>query len=147
VSDLLSTIEDEALQRLYRYWSDKRGTRRFPARRDIDPLEFIYILGWVTLVDVTHAPLRFRFRLYGSELARRLGTDLTGKYLDEHPQREFGALLQQSWQQVVERGEPSCVRYERVINGEVRQWESLRMPMSSDGTTVDMLLAGTRARG
>lgn len=146
VTDILSTIEDETLQRLYRYWAEKRGSRRFPARRDIDPLDFAYILGWVTLVDVTHAPLRFRFRLYGSELARRLGADLTGKYLDEHPQREFGELLQQSWQNVVVHGEPTCERYEHIVDGETRFWESVRMPLSTDGTTIDMLLAGTRAR-
>ena len=144
--DLLSGIEDEKLQRLYLYWRDKRGDRRFPARRDIDPLDFAYTLGWVTLVDVTHNPVRFRFRLYGSELVHRVGLDLTGTYVDQHPHREFGNLLQQSWEGVVTRGEPTCVRYERILDGRKRQWESLRMPLSSDGTTVDMLLAGTRPR-
>jgi len=145
VSDILSAITDDALRRLYQYWNEKRGSRRFPARRDIDPLDFAYVLGWVTLVDVTYNPIRFRFRLYGSELAHRTGLDLTGTYADQHPDREFGAMLQRSWQEVVDRAEPIRVQYERRdLDNRMRPWEVVRMPMSSDGTTIDMLLAATR---
>jgi len=144
VSDILSTISDDTLRRLYQYWNEKRGGRRFPARRDIDPLDFAYVLGWVTLVDVTYNPVRFRFRLYGSELSHRIGLDLTGTYADQHPNREFGAMLQRSWQEVVDRAEPICVRYDRVVDNRTQPWEALRMPMSSDGATIDMLLAGSR---
>ena len=144
MSDILSTITDDALRRLYQYWNQKRGDRRFPARRDIDPLDFAYVLGWVTLVDVTYNPVRFRFRLYGSELSHRIGLDLTGTYADQHPNREFGAMLQRSWQEVVDRAEPICVRYERVVENRKRPWEALRMPMSADGATIDMLLAASR---
>jgi hypothetical protein len=147
VSDILSTITDDSLRRLYQYWAGKRGGRRFPARRDIDPLDFAYVLGWVTLVDVTYRPTRFRFRLYGSELAHRIGIDLTGTYADQHPNREFGAMLHRSWQEVVDRGEPICVCYDRVVEGRKQPWEALRMPMSSDGNTIDMLLAGSRPVG
>jgi hypothetical protein len=144
VNDILATISDDALRRLYLYWKDKAGDRRFPGRPDIDPLDFAYVLGWVTLVDVLHDPLRFRFRLYGSELAHRHGLDLTGRYLDQHPDHQFGMMLQRSWEQVVTAGAPACVRYERKIGERKRRWESLRMPLSTDGTTIDMLLAGTR---
>ncbi len=144
LTDIFSQIADDGLRRLYLYWNRKRGDRRFPARRDIDPLDFVYILGWVTLVDVTYDPLRFRFRLYGSELAHRLGLDATGMTLDEHPQRDFANFLQQEWQRVVENGEPSYSRYERAVGDQKREFESLRLPLSSDGVTVDMLLAATR---
>ena len=144
VSDILSTIADDNLRRLYQYWSGKRGDRRFPARRDIDPLDFAYVLGWVTLIDVTYGPTRFRVRLYGSELAHRIGADLTGTYADQHPNHEFGAMLQRSWQEVVDRGEAVCVRYDRVVDNRKQPWEALRMPMSADGKTIDMLLAASR---
>ncbi len=144
MSDILSTISDDSLRRLYLYWNEKRGTRRFPARRDIDPLEFAYVLGWVTLVDVTYNPLRFRFRLYGSELAHRIGTDLTGTYADQHPNHELGAMLQQAWKEVVDRGEPVCAKYDRTVDHRKQPWEALRMPMSSDGKVIDMLLAASR---
>ena len=52
------SITDESLRRLYLYLDEKRGARAFPARRDIDPLDFPYLLGWILLLDVSHAPLR-----------------------------------------------------------------------------------------
>lgn len=147
MSNILSTVTDDSLRRLYSYWTDKRGDRRFPARRDIDPLDFAYVLGWVTLVDVTYNPTRFRFRLYGSELAHRIGLDLTGAYADQHPNRDFGAMLQQVWQEVVDRREPAAGRYDRVVDSRRQPWEAIRMPLSSNGTTIDMLLAAARPVG
>ena len=148
MSDILSTITDDSLRRLYLYWDEKRGGRRFPARRDIDPLEFAYVLGWVTLVDVVHGPtIRFRFRLYGSELAHRIGLDLTGTYADDHPNRDLGIVLQRAWQEVVDRGEPVAARYDRIIQHRKETWEAVRLPLSSDGTTIDMLLAAARPVG
>lgn len=144
MSEILSTLADDSLRRLYLYWKEKRGTRRYPARRDIDPLDFAYVLGWVTLVDVTYNPTRFRFRLYGSELAHRIGTDLTGTYADQHPDHGFGAMLQRTWQEVLDRGEPISAHYDRVVENRRQPWEALRLPMSSDGQVIDMLLAATR---
>jgi hypothetical protein len=147
LSDILSTVTDDSLRRLYSYWNERRGARRFPGRRDIDPLEFAYVLGWVTLVDVTYNPTRFRFRLYGSELAHRIGLDLTGTYADQHPNREFGAMLQQAWQEVLDRREPVAARYDRLVDNSKQPWEAIRMPLSSDGATIDMLLAASRPVG
>jgi len=39
----------------------EEGERRFPARADIDPLDFGYVLGHVMLLDVLRDPLRFRY--------------------------------------------------------------------------------------
>jgi PAS domain len=50
---------DPLLQRLYDYWDEKRRARAMPSRADIDPLEMAFILGYVSLVDVLYAPLRF----------------------------------------------------------------------------------------
>jgi hypothetical protein len=138
---LLAEIKDERLRRLYQYWNDKRGARRFPARRDIDPLDFAYVLGHVMLIDVTHDPLRFRFRLYGSALLdRNNAVDMTGKYLDEHARPEFRAYLRDEWADTVERGSPTHGFFDRMIDDELRKFEVLRLPLSADGTTVDMLL-------
>jgi hypothetical protein len=138
---LLAEIQDERLRRLYRYWNEKRGTRRYPARRDIDPLDFAYVLGHIMLVDVTHDPLRFRFRLYGSALLdRNSAVDMTGKYLDEHARPAFRAYLRAEWTDTVTHGAPTHGFFDRLIDDEIRKFEVLRLPLSSDGTTIDMLL-------
>jgi hypothetical protein len=63
VRDLPSQIEDRRLAQLYDYWLSRKGSRRFPSRGDIDPLDFRYVLGHVMLVDVLRDPVRFRVRL------------------------------------------------------------------------------------
>jgi hypothetical protein len=144
--ELIDVIENDGLRRLYRYWQDKRAGRRYPSRSDIDPIDFAYVLGWIMLIDVSHDPLKFRFRLYGSELAGRLGVDMTGKYLDQHPQPEWRAYLGRSWADLVEKGEPTHGFFDRVIEQRKRSFESLRLPLSSDGATVDMLVIAVHAR-
>src|SRR3546814_7692417 len=52
-------------------------------------LDFRYAIGLVTLVDVERDPLRFRFRLAASPVTRHLGYELTGRYLDEVPERDM----------------------------------------------------------
>src|SRR5438552_1830808 len=106
VDKMLSTIADGDLRRLYLYWDEKRAGRRFPARRDLDPVDMAFILGWLLLLDVSYEPLRFRFRLHGSELGARLGRDLTGVYVDEHPRPQLGAYMQKAWSEVVTQRKP-----------------------------------------
>ena len=68
-------LDDHRLRRLLAYWLEKRGDRLFPAKAEIDPVEFPYILGYVTLVDVERDRRRYRFRLDGSILVSLSGSD------------------------------------------------------------------------
>jgi hypothetical protein len=74
--NIAEAVQDSRRCRLYYYWLAKEGDRRFPAHGDIDPLDFIYVLGHVTLLDVVRDPLRFRFSVHGTEMVRRAGYDL-----------------------------------------------------------------------
>lgn len=136
-------IEDERLRRLFDYWDGKRQGRRYPARGDLDPLDFPYILGWVALVDVVRNPLRFRYRLLGVLLVERFGFDMTGKYLEDFPLPSFRSFLARSWTEVVERGTPVHEFHNDVVDGHRRDFETLRLPLASDGETIDMLLVAS----
>jgi hypothetical protein len=131
------------LRRLFQYWNAKRGTRPYPSRADIDPLDFAYAIGWVNLLDVTYSPLRFRFRLHGTELRAKNQVDLTGKYLDEHPLADLRAYIEPIWRDVVERGVPTHGFYDQTVADTQHRYEALRLPLSSDGQTIDMLLTCT----
>jgi hypothetical protein len=144
VDEVLAAIEDDGVRRLYLYWDEKRAGRRFPARRDIDPLELSFVLGWLVLLDVDYEPLRFRYRLFGSELAVRLGFDLTGSYADEHPRPELGDYVQATWTEVVTRRRPTHGFFDRVLDNQKLRFEALRLPLSSDGEQIDMLLVCIR---
>ncbi len=135
-------VQDPGLARLYAYWEEKRGARPFPARVDIDPLDIVYVLGNVMLVDVHHDPLRFRIRLYGSNLADRMNFDMTGRDLEEHPCPEFRARVARDWQQTVDTRQISHKTIDAWMDDRRVRYESLRLPLSTDGHVIDMLLVG-----
>jgi hypothetical protein len=137
-------IESRSLQQLYDYWQDKRAGRAFPARRDLDPLEFKFALGNVVLIDVTHNPLRFRFRLVGTQIVQYEGVDPTGLYLEELPLVELRQMLDGAYRHLVAAREPMRNMRERFLDGRMRRFEVLDLPLSSDGETVDMIMIGFR---
>jgi hypothetical protein len=114
-----------------------------PARRDFDSLDLKYALGKLLLVDVLYRPLQFHFRLVGTELVDRAGFDLTGKSLDAYPDPEFRAFMRQRYTAVVESRRPLCsMQPNLVVDGRVRRYEALLLPLAADGETVDMLMVG-----
>jgi hypothetical protein len=133
-------IHDLRLRRLYDYWRDKCGARRFPARRDIDPLEFRYLLGEIMMVDVLQEPLRFRVRLHGANLAARAGYDMTGKMLDELPGPEYRVYVLERCRGLVENGEPLATKHDRLLDSRLWRYEALWLPFSEDGAAVSTLL-------
>lgn len=141
--DLAAALKDERLRRLLAYWEGKRRGRRFPSRADIDPLDFPYAMGWINLVQVEYRPLRFKFRIHGTSLIAKNQYDLTGKYLDEHPLREIAEYCHRVWSDTLARQAPTHGFYDQEVEGRARKCEALRLPLSGDGATIDLLLICT----
>jgi len=138
----LGAVEPQhpVLQRLYCYWQERRGARAFPARRDVDPLDFSYALGHVSLIDVAYDPLRFRFRLVPSTIAHYLGYEATGRNVDALPEPELRACLIASYTRVVNERRPLFSTAERILDGRRWRYEVAYLPLAGDGTTIDMLM-------
>jgi hypothetical protein len=136
-----ATIREPRLRRLYEYWAAKRGGREFPSRADLDPVEFPWLLGNVLLVDVPPGG-GFRVRLHGANLAARAGFDMTGKSMDDYPDPEYAKVALRSFRTVVETRRPLVSVNERIIAGRAYGYETVMLPLSSDGAQVDMLLVG-----
>ena len=135
-----ANIQDSRLRRLYAYWTIKKGNRRYPARAEIDPLEFGYILGNVLLLDVVRNPLRFRVRVHGTEMAGRAGYELTGKFLDDLPITDYRRYVRERCEGLVKTGEPLLVHHRRTLDGRLREYEALWLPFSDDCQNVTMLM-------
>jgi len=133
-------IEEPRLRALYEYWAAKKGSRRFPMRADIDPLDFGYVLGHVLLLDVMRDPLRFRVRVHGTQMVMRVGYDLTGKYLENLPITEYRGYVRERCEKLARDGEPLVVRHNRTLDGRLRSYEALWLPFSEDGQSASMLL-------
>jgi hypothetical protein len=131
---------DPRLQRLYDYWRTARQNRCCPARRDLDPLDFGYLLGNISLIDVLRDPLRFRVRLHGSETSTRLHHELTGKLLDELPEGELRSYLLARCMELVDSGMPLRVAQARAFEGRMHRYEALWLPLSDDAARVHMLM-------
>lgn len=130
------------LRRLYAYWQGKRGERLMPARSDLDPLEIPSLLRHLILLDVTHDPLRFRVRLYGTEVADLRGRDLTGRYLYEGAATSIGETTRPWNLATVETRRPHYVTgpYEDISDGRIGTFYRLGLPLSEAGERVDMLM-------
>jgi hypothetical protein len=139
-SSLSADIRQPRLRRLYDYWTERKGARRFPVRRDIDPVEFSYLLGDILLIEVLRDPLRFRARVHGSNLAARAEYELTGKLLDDLPINDYRNYVIERCRVLVETGAPVVVHHDRVLDGRPRRYEALWLPISEDGVNVTMLL-------
>src|SRR5688572_3474469 len=133
----MDEIEDERLRRLLAYWESRRNGRRFPGRADLDPLDFHYLLGWISILEVSHNPRRFRYRLNGSLLVERFGVDMTGRYVDEFPRPEFRDLLTRLWGAAVDARRPVHEFHDRVIDKHRYDFETLRLPLAANGEDID----------
>jgi hypothetical protein len=133
-------FEDDRLRRLFAYWTEKCGSRLFPGRPDVDPVDFSYVLGYVTLVEVERDPLRYRFRLDGSILVDLSGTDYTGRYLDDLPGAEYVAFIKDSYDRVVESGKPHCYRKRGLFDQQYFSEETLILPLGKAPPKVEMLM-------
>jgi len=137
-------LRSEILRHLCADWERWRGARLFPDRSDIDPLELRYILGNLSLTDVSYDPLRFFFRIHATASAERLGFDLTGKFLDAFPDQVVRETLREGLTDAVHHRAPLCLARERVMaTREFGYIEALILPFSRDGQRVDMLATGT----
>jgi hypothetical protein len=130
------------LQLIYGYWQTKQGSRPMPRRSDLDPTEIPpHLLPGITLIDVVSDDRRYVYRLVGTMEAEVRGYDPTGKSVGE---AYFG-----------ENAEDATQCYDLVVNTRApvldplpflerrrgyRGAESLFLPLSNDGFTVNMIM-------
>lgn len=136
-SDRAEDLEQPSLRNFHRYWLDKRGTRRWPSRADIDPLDLKSLLGSIALLDVVHGadvttPPRFRYRVFGTRFVEWFGFDMTGRMLDDWPAPEYRAVMNASYREVAMAGRPFRRLRSFVKDNRVLRYEALMLPLGND---------------
>ncbi|MBL4801949.1 MAG: PAS domain-containing protein [Emcibacter sp.] len=137
----VNDLPNDVLRKIYQYWLGMKRDRIMPSRADLKPEEILSLLPYISLVDVEPETKRYKMRLIGSETVKAMSADMTGKYLDEVPLIE--ALLKQNYDWLVEEKQP-------YLNFDKLRWSSksyleyyaLGMPLSENGTDVNMLMFG-----
>jgi hypothetical protein len=136
-----ATIRNTRLQLFFQYWNTKRGAAPCPRHSDIDPLEIRYALGYVLIAERRPPPDHFHFRLMGQELVERYGVDLTGRSLAAYPEPIYRELVRKTFSSVIDQRRPVLVDRNIVTAGRRHRYEGLTLPLSSDGTTIDQVIA------
>jgi hypothetical protein len=133
---------DRRLIDLYRLWQSKCRNGRLPARADFTVDDLRPLMGRIAILDVVDGGADFRFRLYGSDIARAYRGEMTGKSVREY-RPHFYAKIAPGYQDVVATRKP---RYDEMqVDDEMMlyRWERLVLPLASDGTTIDMILVAS----
>ena len=130
---------------LLAYWQSKHVGDIPPARADIDPIsEIPKIVRSLMLIDCLADG--YRYRLIGSELAARIGRDVTGRMAAQGG--SFDPGLAQSWlgalDIAVRMKEPQLLRSELEGGGSVL---TLLLPLVSSHGTTEMLIGGCFPEG
>ena len=126
---------------LFDYWLRSAGSRRMPARSDLDPLSVPKLLPYIGLIDVAAGVGHASFRLAGTRLHDIYGEEITGKRVDE----VFSGAAADYWRRIHGRVVEKALPLHGVVRGPaagrdhiVLFW--LRLPLSEDGGRVDRIL-------
>jgi hypothetical protein len=124
------------------YWrSIHPPGRPFPARAHLDPVELGTLLSFVFLVDVIGDGRDFRYRLVGTDIVNHTVRDNTGRLLSELVAQGSQHSLARLYGIAVERRQAMMqwLVYENGVG--LRRWyQTLVMPLSADGQSINMLL-------
>jgi hypothetical protein len=137
----VSDLHDRRLQRLLDYWTALRGDAPMPTKAAIDPIDFRFILGYVTLVEVEPEPRRYRFRLDGSILVRLSGMDYTGRYLDDLGMPDYIDFIAGGYDHVVADGRPFAYRKAGDFDSKSFDEETLILPLGAAGRVTHLMVA------
>ncbi len=136
------------LKQIFALWDLLRGERSMPSRSDFNPAAARSLLPHLILVDVfpdQSQKRRFRVRLHGTAQVRYQGDDWTGAYIHEKTDTASADRLCAVGDYILAKHEPwiSTGNLYWQPNKRYRKFESILLPMSDDGTTVNMILGLT----
>lgn len=136
-----SQLADIRLRMLLAHWSAAAAGGRLPTQDIIDPVKLGDLMGWLFLYKVEREPMRFRYVLYGPKVARRIGFDLTGKYVDDHPSAEAREAIGNLLRATATSGRPHRGASTRKLLDREVATEAVVLPLAGPGGNVDHLLA------
>jgi hypothetical protein len=138
-------VSARELNSLFRYWQSRAAGRLAPTRADIIAKDIPAVLRSLHLYEVQDAGRAFRLRLVGTQLVDAVGSDPTGKILTAKDRDPMYQRVFLSLQQVLEHRGPIRMMAERssVPQMSFLPAESLLLPLSEGGKTIDKILAAT----
>ena len=137
--------KDPRFRTLFDYWQSKAPAGLLPGRQHIDPVELKALLPYIVLFDVVRqagGDYRFRHRLIGSHVHSLLPSITSGSFVDEIAHAEhYRRLHYPEMLEIIETHRPNYAeRRGPVMPEHFTYFCRLKLPLASDGVTVDMVL-------
>ena len=76
-------IHSKHIAGILEHWLKLRGERAMPRRDEIDPVNLVAWLPYLSITELHHNPFRVRYRLVGTEVARIVGEDFSNRWLED----------------------------------------------------------------
>jgi hypothetical protein len=131
------------LARLHDYWIGKCAGRPLPSRADIEPLEMKEWLGNLLLAEFFGGIEHYRVRLDGSNLIGYGGKDRTGKGSEVLTSDEERNLIVAQYKPVLDTAQAAYYETQfQNSEGRFLREQKLLLPLSDNGSLVNMVLAG-----
>lgn len=141
--------ESPVLQEVLSIWRAASGRPALPARRDIDPVDLPRdVLPHVMLIDVEWIPdLRLRWRLIGTALTKLMERDMTGRWWhDIYDPAMLSQMTTGLDSLFSEKGPIRSIGTAPLENKKHLVLETVTMPLSDNGSDINMLIAATDFR-
>jgi hypothetical protein len=134
-------FEHRELGDLLGLWHAKRGSRSMPTRADLGPFDLKALLGNVILIDVEPDPLRFRYRLVGTNITQIVKRDVTGRYFEDiYAGRLLDTAIAANAWVVRERAPLRIFSRTGHVRNDIYNYDGVLLPLSADGERVNMVL-------
>ncbi len=112
-------------------WLDSRGDRLLPLRSDFDLARMSRWASHLSIATVLPKD-RFQYRLFGTDLARVYGQDLTGRFLDELTPRGLWSVIALHYQEVVRTLNPLFAPVSIAIGRWYSEVSRLLLPLATE---------------
>ncbi len=127
-------------------WNLKRGERAAPSWSEFDFYDFVGWHGSLILTEYLYDPFDFKYHIFGTKIANRMGMDPTGKLASTIAGSKYDPTLDFDFFEMAGRG-----LYITKVSRDV-EWASLptslvtyiELPMSDDGKFANRYITALR---
>jgi hypothetical protein len=136
----VSAVAARAHEEVFSYWASLKRDGRLPSREDINPFRLKRLLPTISLIDFDDAG-QYRQRLAGTGLYTVYGREITGRTLPDVYTGAVADYWREQLDKVMAERRPLVGCQNMAWRGAPHMsilWQ--RLPLSSNGTDVDMIL-------
>ena len=139
----IANLKNPLFTEVLSVWNDLRDDTIAPPWRGADLLRYpSVVIPFISIIDVL-TDGEFRYRYWGTGHVDVKGYDYTGQSPLAHEPREYGRMINDEYASVVDACQPMAFVHDiRPGLAQVSKYqETLRLPLSNDGSTVSGVIS------